>query len=66
MWFESISNKFILLNPKKPLENGYSIVTNQKGQKITSYKDISVNEKLKIFLADAKLTTVVEEVEKNE
>ncbi|WP_434341931.1 exodeoxyribonuclease VII large subunit [Mycoplasma putrefaciens] len=66
LWFESISNKFILLNPKKPLENGYSIVTNQKGQKITSYKDISVNEKLKIFLADAKLTTVVEEVEKNE
>ncbi|AJM71736.1 exodeoxyribonuclease VII large subunit [Mycoplasma yeatsii] len=64
--FESMANKLNLLNPKKPLENGYGIVTNENGIKITSYKDVKTNEKIKVFLIDGKLVANLEEVIANE
>ncbi|WFQ90691.1 exodeoxyribonuclease VII large subunit [Mycoplasma feriruminatoris] len=64
--FKSLENKVELLNPLKPLENGFSIITNLNDQKITSYKQVRINEDLKVFLSDSKLLVTIKEVKANE
>ncbi|WGD32566.1 Exodeoxyribonuclease 7 large subunit [Mycoplasma capricolum subsp. capripneumoniae] len=64
--FASLEKQVDLLNPLKPLENGFSIITNLNNKKITSYKQVKINEDLKIFLSDSKLVVTIKEVKINE
>lgn len=64
--FNTLENKLNSLDPLKPLQNGYSIVTNLNNQKIKSYKQVKLNEDLKVILTDSKLTVTIKEVKINE
>ncbi|AME10307.1 exodeoxyribonuclease VII large subunit [Mycoplasma mycoides subsp. mycoides] len=64
--FDTLENKLNSLDPLKPLQNGYSIVTNLNHQKIRSYKQVKLNEDLKVILTDSKLTVTIKEVKINE
>ncbi|WP_369024536.1 exodeoxyribonuclease VII large subunit [Mycoplasma capricolum] len=64
--FASLEKQVDLLNPLKPLENGFSIITNLNNKKITSYKQVKINEDLKVFLSDSKLVVTIKEVKINE
>jgi exodeoxyribonuclease VII large subunit len=51
------------LNPRQVLNRGYSISMNEKGQVITSKKDVKPGEKIKTSLKDGNITSVIESVE---
>ena len=48
-----------LLNPQRVLERGYSVLTTQSGQVITSTKQAPVGTPLKAVLADGSLDVSV-------
>ena len=51
------------LNPKQVLSRGYSISMNEKGQVVSSVKDVKPGEKIKTSLKDGSVTSTVESVE---
>ena len=51
------------LNPKQVLNRGYSISMNEKGQVISSIKDLKPGEKIKTSLKDGNVTSTVTSVE---
>jgi exonuclease VII large subunit len=52
------------LDPRKVLERGYSIVTNQKGV-ISEQNEVKVGEKLTILNSISTIETKIEKITKN-
>ncbi len=46
-------------SPKKALDRGYSLTTNEEGKIITNINDVSINEQLKIIVKDGIITSTV-------
>lgn len=55
-----------ILNPKNVLKRGYTISTNERGQVITSLKEIKHNDKIITNTIDGKITSVVVELKEEE
>ena len=51
------------LNPKQVLNRGYSISMNEKGQVVSSVKDVKPGEKIKTSLKDGSVLSTVDSVE---
>ena len=51
------------LNPKQVLKRGYSISMNEKGQVVSSVKDVKPGEKIKTSLKDGSVLSTVDSVE---
>ena len=54
-----------ILNPKKILKRGYSITVNEKGDIITSIKDVKVGEKVITTLDDGNIISEVEDLKED-
>lgn len=55
-----------ILNPKNVLKRGYTISTNERGQVITSLKEVKHNDKIITNTIDGKITSVVVELKEEE
>jgi len=60
----SLNENLILLNPLETIKRGYSIVKNQKTDKIiSSVKDLDIGDKINIELKDGYIQTKVDNIE---
>lgn len=50
------------LNPKNVLKRGYSILQNDKGQTLTSVKELKTGDKIKTIVADGEVVSTVENI----
>ena len=51
-----------LINPMNVLKRGYSITTNEKGEVISSIKNIKHNDKIITRVSDGELTSIVSDI----
>ncbi len=58
--------KLELLNPLSILKKGYTVLTNDKDEMVTTVQDISVGQDLLISLDDGKVRASVKEIETSE
>ena len=56
---QSLSSKLNALNPRNVINRGYSMTTDEKGNVITSVKQISTGDTLKSVLKDGVITSKV-------
>ena len=55
----AIKIKLEYASPKKALDRGYSLTTNEEGKVITNINDVSINEQLKIIVKHGIITSTV-------
>ena len=58
--------KLELLNPLSILKKGYTVLTNDKDEMVTTVQDISVGQDLLISLDDGRVRASVKEIETSE
>jgi exodeoxyribonuclease VII large subunit len=58
----ALSEKMGTLSPLKTLDRGYAILSQMNGRIVQSIKDVTIDDRLQIQLADGKLISVVQAV----
>ena len=59
---DNFQKRLELINPMNVLKRGYSITTNEKGEVISSIKDVSQNDKIITKVADGEIISVTSEI----
>ena len=59
---DNFQKRLELINPMNVLKRGYSITTNEKGEVISSIKDVSQNDKIITKVADGEIISITSEI----